>query len=436
MDFSSAAGQFCDDLFRQIVTPDNQANNCVSPLSLLTILAIMMTGARNNSKNQLQKVHHLPNNVNGSDIDNYYHQLLNVYKNISNSNENDNNDESDFFANITAETFKTNKTLDLGIEISDTENETEAEKQKNMQLLVNSLVLASNDGINTLLPEFENTLKEKYNSEVRLVDFSTRGEQIKNQVNNWVNKNTNGLIPSIINQAPDSDSKLIVLNAVYFQAKWDEPFNYKEDRNFYVNGVNKKTKKFMAKKRNYLKYLEIPYSGSEVPWYTTDSIQLVSINYRERDRFSMVIIIPPRYSTINSFINEFSITNLIDKLYAQRYGTYINLFMPLFTIETKMDMKEYFSKMGANDIFNENADFSGIVEKGNIFVSQLKHATKIEVDTLGTKAAATTYVEWIQLSAHPPEPKDIVVDRPFIYVVLDKEINLPIFMGKVEDPSV
>ena len=85
--------------------------------------------------------------------------------------------------------------------------------------------------------------------------------------------------------------------------------------------------------------------------------------------------------------------------------------------------------------FGANADFSklGHSDEGNICIGDVIHKTHIEVDERGTKAGAITVVEMLCGSAYEPDPHYVILDRPFVYMLIDCSTNLPVFIGAVTD---
>jgi serpin B len=110
--------------------------------------------------------------------------------------------------------------------------------------------------------------------------------------------------------------------------------------------------------------------------------------------------------------------------------------IPKFESDYSVEMSDILKSMGMTDAFDGGlADFSGLGKSadGNIFISRVIHKTFITVDEKGTKAGAATAVEMETLSAPMEEPKTVYLDRPFVYMLIDCETNLPIFIGTVTD---
>jgi serpin B len=112
-------------------------------------------------------------------------------------------------------------------------------------------------------------------------------------------------------------------------------------------------------------------------------------------------------------------------------GTTVTAALPKFTYEFDIEMNKFLSAMGMPSAFDSaHADFSnlGVSPGGNIYINRVLHKTFIEVDERGTKAAAVTKVE-IDTTSAPPPPPEVILDRPFVYAIIDNATNLPVFIG-------
>merc|ERR1719210_598757 len=106
----------------------------------------------------------------------------------------------------------------------------------------------------------------------------------------------------------------------------------------------------------------------------------------------------------------------------------------IFKIKTDMDAAEPLRKLGVRRVFNQDAELEGI-SSAPISVSRIKHTSLVEVTKEGTEGAAATGVEIALFSAAFGEQKDVVVDRPFIFIVQDKKNHIPVLVGKITDPT-
>jgi serpin B len=113
----------------------------------------------------------------------------------------------------------------------------------------------------------------------------------------------------------------------------------------------------------------------------------------------------------------------------------VNLRMPKFKLKNKFDAAEALQSLGAKDIFTSGAELDNIIGAGPVGVGKVIHEAVVEVTKEGTEGAAVTGVEIVLFSATFGEEKNIVLDRPFIFIVQDRVNNIPVLVGRVKNPS-
>jgi serpin B len=163
-----------------------------------------------------------------------------------------------------------------------------------------------------------------------------------------------------------------------------------------------------------------------------DGYQAVELPYDGRE-LSMVVLLPQegRFEVFEDTLDYRRVVDIIDALGRQQ----VALTMPRFTYESKFMMKKTLSEMGMPDAFLPGvADLSGINGGRSLFIDEVIHQAFVEVDEAGTEAAAATAVV-VAESAAPAEPKEVTIDRPFIFVIRDIDTGTILFVGRVMDPN-
>lgn len=273
-----------------------------------------------------------------------------------------------------------------------------------------------------VLSSFIQTNKEYYKAVVRSLDFSNPESVVI--INNWVSEITNGKIPSIIDGIP-ADAVLYLINAVYFNGKWKYQFDESQtlEASFYLEDgqvVQAETMSLQASLRVFehqsFRALELPYG---------------------QGNFSMIILLP------NPSSNVSELTGLLN---AQNWNSWMKDFtekeevvvkMPKFGFSYEAGLKEFLHSLGMTNAFTPYvADFSGINPAKDIFISRVIHKTFVEVDESGTEAAAVTAIEFETTSVGPsqPVPYYFIVDKPFLFVIRERDTNALLFTGKVMNP--
>ncbi len=270
--------------------------------------------------------------------------------------------------------------------------------------------------------EFLDTLAANYGAGLRLLDYIQTPEESRVTINDWVSDETEERIPDLIPQgAINSDTRLVLSNAIYFNATWLEPFeeSLTEDGVFYgLDGKEIITPlmrqgsdaSFLYHKGEGFQVVELPYLGGQV---------------------SMLVLVPDqgKFSEFEESLNTEKLDQVIDDLVYQP----MYLKFPKFEFETDVSLATVLAKMGMPSAFSDSADFSGMTGKKDLFISDVFHKAFVSVDEEGTEAAAATAV-LMSLTSAPENPINLDVNRPFLFLIRDIQTNSILFMGRVVEP--
>ena len=271
------------------------------------------------------------------------------------------------------------------------------------------------------LSEFLDVLAENYGAGLRLLDFMKAPEESRITINNWVSDQTEGRIEDLIPQGViDALTRLVLTNAIYFNAAWQHPFkeDLTEDGPFYLLDGGEVTVPMMRQTESF-GYAE------------GDGYQVVELPYDGRE-LSMVLMLPQagRFEAFEGSLN-IQRTDAIVKDLTRRQ---VALTMPKFEFESDFSLGKTLAAMGMPVAFSGGADFSGMTGNRDLFISDVIHKAFVSVDEAGTEAAAATAVV-MKLTAMPEEPIEVTVDRPFIFLIHDIETGAILFIGRVTTPS-
>ncbi|WP_313129874.1 serpin family protein [Anaerocolumna sp.] len=267
--------------------------------------------------------------------------------------------------------------------------------------------------------EFLQTNKNYYDAEIYKAPFD---DSTKNDINAWVNEKTDGQIKKLLEEKPPENAVMYLINALSFDAEWLSIYKDSSisDGEFTAKSGDKKMVDFMHSTE--YGYIEVPNAiGFSKPYAD--------------NKYSFVALLPDGGLAISDFMASIDGKTLIDAIKKQS-NEEVNTFMPKFAFEYNKELSEILKKLGIRDAFDGDiADFSSLGQSsaGNIFISRVIHKTKIEVDEKGTKAGAVTAVEMKTESARLTEPKMVNLNRPFFFMIVDNEFNMPIFMGVLND---
>lgn len=235
-------------------------------------------------------------------------------------------------------------------------------------------------------------------------------------INDWVEKETDGMIVDILDQIPD-EAVMYLINALSFDAEWQNIYNENSIREDIFTADD-----------GTIQRADMMYSEEHL--YIEDDGAKGFIKDYAGGKYAFVAMLPPEDLHLSAYIAGLTGEKL-QSLIKNAQTTEVNTMMPKFTTEYSVEMSDILKSMGMVDAFDEyEADLKDLgTAEGNLYISRVIHKTKIEVNEKGTKAGAATVVEVSEESAAIEDPKTVYLDRPFLYLIVDKESNLPLFMG-------
>ncbi len=241
-------------------------------------------------------------------------------------------------------------------------------------------------------------------------------------INRWVNENTDGMIKKILDEIPEA-AVMYLINALAFDAEWQTV--YTEDQ------VREQT---FTTEGGSVRRAELMYSSERS--YLEDENASGVIKYYADGNYAFAALLPNEGVSIVDYTASLTGEKLLSIL-SQTQSTEVVTAIPKFECEYSVELSDALKGMGMLYAFDAGAaDFSGIgtSTEGPLFISRVLHKTFIAVDERGTRAGAATAVEMLTGSAEPQEePKTVILDRPFVYMLIDCETNLPFFIGTLMD---
>jgi serpin B len=269
---------------------------------------------------------------------------------------------------------------------------------------------------------FLDVLAENYDAGIRLLDYENDPEACRQTINEWVSEQTNGRIENLIPEgAIDQMTRLVLTNAIYFNAAWLHQFNkeYTYDDTFYLPDGSTVSVPMM-------------HQTDRFSYIDGDNYTAIELLYDIFD-MSMVIIMPDA-GTFADF--EDSLTSqLVDDIIGSLSSGEVNLAIPKFEFDSEFNLNKALQAMGMTDAFSDSADFSGITDKVDLAISDVIHKAFVSVDEEGTEAAAATAVIMTETSM-PTEIGDVTIDHSFIFLIRDIQTGTTLFIGRVINPVV
>ncbi len=371
LDPSYASNRFAFSLFSNLAQND-KSNVFFSPYSISNAFSMIYEGARGNTKSEIQSIFHFTE----SDLA-----------------------RRDSVKILDSELNNPNGTYKLDI--------------------ANALWI-QNDF--TVLKNYTDTLEKYYAAKALNLDFKNKPEDSRQMINKWVENKTEQKIKDLL--PPDSINDLtrvVLTNAIYFKGNWTNQFDGTQTReeNFTTADQHIVKVSMMTTQSNFkyvldkdLQVLEMPYQGGAL---------------------SMIVLLPAE-NNLKPLTGSLSVERL-NEWKSKLIPEQITVYMPKFTIDTKYILNDNLSFMGMPSAFSPNdADFTGITGKKDLYISTVVHQAFVKVDEKGTEAAAATGISLSATSAHLSS-KVFKADHPFMFLIYDNQTGLVLFIGQMTNPS-
>ena len=283
--------------------------------------------------------------------------------------------------------------------------------------LANSLWIRDDESKIQVPKDYLQTTADYYNADAFSAPFD---DSTVADVNNWVNYHTHEMIPSLLDTM-DPNWIMILINALAFEADWGDPYKDYQVHDETFHGYDGDITAEMMYCTLYA-YLEDEHAKGFIKNY-------------EDGEYSFVAILPDEDLTVNEYIDQMTGDSLQRFLKSrQNKKTYTSL--PKFQYEYSLTMNDMLRALGMKEAFDPSkADFTGLNSLGNTSIDTVLHKTFIQVDNRGTRAAAVTAIIAAGAALEQEKPKEVYLDRPFIYMILDNRTQLPIFIGYVLHPT-
>src|SRR5262245_12632062 len=277
----------------------------------------------------------------------------------------------------------------------------------------------------SFLEPFVEVTRRDYGAELGLVDFATKAEGARGEINGWVAKETEQKIRDLIPAGVlGPDTRLVLANAIYFRGDWAHQFEKSATREqpFHVSGGTtvavalmfaKMTVGFGAQPDGGLKVVELPYKG---------------------DDLSMLVLLPDAPDGLADMEAKLTAENL------RQWTTGlvrrdVLVYLPRFSEESGFGLGSTLAAMGMPLAFSDRADFSGMNGKRDLSISAVLHKARVDVDEQGTEAAAATGVAVGVRAVRPEEPPTFRADHPFVFFIRHNPTGAILFLGRLTNPK-
>lgn len=272
--------------------------------------------------------------------------------------------------------------------------------------------------------EFLELVQRDYGGSLQQLDFSDP-EGARRTINRWVEKQTRERIAEIIPRRVLSELTVLVLaSAMYFKSKWAYPFNGPSTRHEPFTLLSGQT--VSVPMMHQRQEISCGYAEDE-------TCQVLELPYRGQS-MAMVILLPKKADGLPGLETALAGGRLAKWLSALT-GREVDVSLPRFTIATGFRLDETLKSLGMTSAFDpQAADFTGMLAEGGIWIGAVLHKGFVEVNEVGTEAAAATAVE-IMKSEQMEQPVVFRADHPFLFLIRDTKSRTILFMGRLMNPK-
>ena len=390
---SEQMNKFNHDLF-EAFAESNDGNIVYSPFSLHAALGMVLIGAPNESKTyqELAEALYGSQTYNTDYLFNYF-KILNFY----------NSQNSDTKIKIA------NRYCFTSFLICS-------------QLIFPNFFRAYADQSLALKANYSEYLQTFFRTTLSRVDFSESAD-VAREINNFVEDTTDGLIKEVAQEQDFNElTKLVLINAMYFKAKWLHPFNQAR-----TNPMKFKIREELEVEYPFGMFLKANLQMADL---TDDGFgaRILELPY-ENENFRMLLILP------NEKIEDLDLDKLdYDKMDRKMVSASTNVILPRFTIEFEAAVKDTLLKMGIEEVFVPGSANLKDISNDELHVEKIQHKAKIEVNEEGSEAAAVTTVQ-INTRSGSIRDRRVVFNKPFYFMIQDSQHKVPLFMGRITDPT-
>lgn len=267
----------------------------------------------------------------------------------------------------------------------------------------------------SLKSDFRNTVGKMYDAGVENLDFSS--SKAVDKINQWCSKQTNGMIPKIVDQLSASDVA-VLMNAIYFEGTWETPFEKELTKEENFRGYTRDIKR-----------VQMMHQEDNFSYLNNNTFEAVTLPYGNRT-YNMTVLLPKEGVSIEEMMKQLD-AQKIGSLYRDMEKCVVDLKLPKFTTSTEVVLNDAISKLGAPSIFTGAANFKNMSD-ASIFISKMLQKAKIEVSEEGTKAAAITAGMVAMTALNPDEPRHVKfhANRPFVYIITERQTGAIFFVGQ------
>jgi len=270
-------------------------------------------------------------------------------------------------------------------------------------------------------PAFIDVNKSFFDALIKAIDFRAAGAP--DQINAWVDEKTHGKIAKIIDSI-DAQTRMYLINAVYFKGIWTYEFNKSDTREDVFQTGDSVS-------------IRVPFmnqTNDSFDYFDNDLMQAIDLPYGN-GQFRMTVLLPHSGKSTDDLLQQLTTQTWAEWMHSfvRQKGT---LKLPKFKIEYQKSLVETLASLGMGAAFSDRADFSGISKTGPLAITDVLHKTYVDVYEEGTEAAAVTAVSIgvTSIGGGGISGFYMSVDKPFLFAIREKSSGAILFIGRINNP--
>lgn len=279
-----------------------------------------------------------------------------------------------------------------------------------------------------VLPSFLDTIPTIYRTLIKTVDFVRNPEGAGLNINAWVKEKTQGRIPKQVNKEDfGQNTQMLVASSIFMKGVWSVPFNpsLTKEAPFFIDRLTTGSVNMMLTTGKFRLYRAGDFTLLELPFRP---------DYRGIPTLALMVVLPT---------TNFGLASIEQKFYSEQWNSWIAqlkeegviVSIPSFSFLQSFDLTQLLKSMGMSFVFSENADFSGLSDKGNLSLSSVVHDAYLAIDEKGSDAIAANPISINpQTFLSKTTTYAFTADHPFIFLVVDSTNNMIIYMGRYIKP--
>ncbi|NXI67304.1 OVAL protein, partial [Anseranas semipalmata] len=381
----AASAEFCFDVFKELKVHHANENICYSPLSIISALAMVYLGARDNTRTQIDKVVHFDQIPGfGESIESQCGTSVSVHSSLT-----------DILTQIT-------------------------KPSDNYSFSLASRLYA--EETYPILPEYLQCVKELYKGGLESISFQTAADQARELINSWVESQTNGIIKNILQPSSvDSQTAMVLVNAIYFKGMWEKAFKDENTQEMPFRVTEQESKPVQ---------MMFQFGSFKVATVASEKVKILELPYAS-GMISMCVLLPDEVSGLEQIENTISLEKLTEwtssNMMEERR---MKVYLPRMKLEEQYNLTSVLMALGMTDLFSPSANLSGISSAESLKISEAVHAAYVEIYEAGREVVGSAEAGMDVSSVS----EEFRVDHPFLFLIKHNPSNSILFFGRLISP--